>query len=68
MIYFVTTVSDHIRTRIKRFQEDAPAGRKMIFTIPAMQESAMLAIAEAIANACLQDPTVKLNLKIARRP
>lgn len=65
MSYFANTVRSHLKKRIERFQADTADGRKMIFMVPAMQESTLLAIAEAITAVCLKDPKIRLVLKIA---
>lgn len=65
MSYYANTVRNHLKNRIKRFQANPTDGRKMIFMIPAMQESTLLAIAEAVSAICLKDPKIRLVLKIA---
>jgi DNA phosphorothioation-dependent restriction protein DptH len=65
MSYFANTVQSHLKNRIERFQAEPANGRKMIFMIPAMQESTLLAIAEAVTAGCLKDPKIRLVLKIA---
>jgi DNA phosphorothioation-dependent restriction protein DptH len=65
MSYFANTVRNHLKNRIERFQAEPADGRKMIFMIPAMQESTLLAIAEAVTAVCLKDLKIKLVLKIA---
>ena len=65
MSYYANTVRNHIKNRIERFQADPAHGHKMIFMIPAMQEPALLAIAEAVTAACLKAPKIRVILKIA---
>lgn len=65
MNYFAQTVRDHLTKKISRFQADPSDGHKMIFMIPAMNESTLLAIADSVTTVCLKDQQVTLVLKIA---
>lgn len=65
MNYFAHTVRDHIKSQIDRFRSEASQGQKMIFMVPAMPETTMLSIADAITSSCLKDDGLLLILKIA---
>jgi DNA phosphorothioation-dependent restriction protein DptH len=65
MNFFAQTVRKHIQRQISRYRSETPQGQKMIFMVPTMPEKNLLAVADAIANACLKDTTLVLILKIA---
>ncbi len=65
MNYFASTIRNHIRRQIDRFRSESSKGRKMIFMVPAMPETTMLSVADAIASFCLQDDGLLLTQKIA---
>lgn len=65
MNFFAQTVCKHIQRQISRFRSETSQGHKMIFMVPTMPEKNLLAVADAIANACLKDATLVLILKIA---